>query len=68
MKNYAKQQWSIFCSGQTFTIGSESHGLLSNDLDQSDITETPDLIPQITEFEYFKTLITSLENEIQIEE
>ncbi len=68
MKYNAKQEWGIFCSGQTFTIGSESHGLLPNDLDHSDITETPDLKPQIAEFEYFKTSIISLENEIQIEE
>lgn len=68
MKYNAKQEWGIFCSGQTFTIGSESHGLLPNDLDNSDITETPDLKPQIAEFEYFKTSIISLENEIQIEE
>ena len=68
MINYAKQQSGIFCPGQTFTIGSESHGLLSSDSDHLLLTGTSSLIPKIIELKYLATSMNTLENEIQVEE
>jgi hypothetical protein len=65
MKNYAKQQSGIFCSGQTFTIGSESHGLglLPTALNHLDLIEISGLLTPIIEFEYFKISNYRLEND-----
>ena len=63
MINYAKEQSGIFCPGQTFTIGSESQGLLPNDLDHLHLTGTYDLISQMIEFRNFITSISCLEND-----
>ena len=65
MKNYAKHLSGIFCSGQTFTIGSESHelGLLPTALNHLDLTGTSGLLIPIIEFKYFNISKNSLEND-----
>lgn len=67
MQNYAKQKSDVFCSGQTFILSSESHLHLNIKLAYSDVRVTPYFIPKIREYEYFRTSIQSLEDEIQIE-
>ena len=65
MKNYVKQLSGIFCSGQTFTIGSKSHGLglLPTALNHLNFTGASGLLTPIIEFEYFKTSNDRLEND-----
>jgi hypothetical protein len=65
MKNYTKQLSGIFCSGQTFTIGSECHGLglLPIALNHLNLIGTSGLLTPIIEFEYFKTTNYRLEND-----
>jgi hypothetical protein len=65
MKNYAKDLSGIFCSGQTFTIGSESHELrlLPTPLNHLGIAGTSGLLTPIIEFKYFNTSKNSLEND-----
>jgi hypothetical protein len=63
MKNYAKQLSGNFCSGQTFTIGSKSHGLglLPTALNHLNLIGASGLLTPIIEFEYFKTSNNRLE-------
>lgn len=65
MKNYAKQLSGIFCSGQTFTIGSKGHGLglLPTALNHLNLTGASGLLTLIIEFDYFKTLNDMWEND-----
>lgn len=65
MKNYAKQLSGIFCSGQTFTIGSKGHGLglLPTALNHLNLTGASGLLTLIIEFDYFKTLNDRWEND-----
>ncbi len=54
MKNYAKQQSEVFCSGLTSILGSESRVRLPIDLDYSGVRGIPDVISKIREFENFR--------------
>lgn len=68
MQNYPKQHSDVFCPGQSFILGSESHVQLNTGLYRFKDSVSPNLISKIRGFEYFRTSIQSLENEIQIEE
>ncbi|CAN5819572.1 hypothetical protein BH23THE1_BH23THE1_25040 [soil metagenome] len=68
MQNYSKQHLDFFCPVQIFILGSESHVQLNTGLYRSKVRVSPNLIPKIRGFEYFRISIQSLENEIQVEE
>ena len=64
MKNYAKQQTDAFCTGQTLILCSDSHDLLHNGSDHSELIGALNLAPKTREFEYLEISIQRLENEI----
>ncbi len=64
MKNYAKQQTGVFCTGQTLILCGDSHDLLHNKSDHSELIGAPNLVPKTREYEYVEITIQRLENEI----
>jgi hypothetical protein len=68
MQNYPKQHSDVFCPGRTFILGGKGHVQLNTGLFRNKVRVSPNLITKIRGFEYFRTSIQSLENEIQIEE
>ena len=64
MKNYAKQQTDVFCTGQTLILCSDGHDLLYIESDHSELIGGCDLVPKTREFEHVEITIQRLENEI----
>jgi hypothetical protein len=64
MKNYAKQQTDVFCTGQTLILCSDGQDLLYNESDHSELIGARNLVPKTREFEYVEITIQRLENEI----
>jgi hypothetical protein len=64
MKNYAKQQTDVFCTGQTLILCSDGHDLLYNESDHSELIGARNLVPKTRGFEYVEITIQRLENEI----
>ena len=46
MKNYAKQQTHVFCTGETLILCSDSHDLLYNESDHSELIKARNLLPK----------------------